>query len=212
LAQQTIFNVPSADVTPPGRVYLEHESQFRPWGADRFWLGTHYTAIGVGKNTEIDVDLFNVQSPASDNISLGVGFKSVLPLWKRRWPERELKLTVGSMVPVSLEGHGVGNWTYVHASGRLPRLRTRLTIGAQAGTRQIFARNTAGVIAGVEQPITRRLVLIGDWFSGTHNNGFLITGFSYALTPTTTLYCGYQIPNNPRAGRSGLVFELSKLF
>lgn len=28
-AQQTVFNVPSADVTPEGAIFLQHESQFR---------------------------------------------------------------------------------------------------------------------------------------------------------------------------------------
>lgn len=44
MAQQTVFNVPSADVTPEGAIFLQHESQFRGWKPDAFWLGTHYTA------------------------------------------------------------------------------------------------------------------------------------------------------------------------
>jgi hypothetical protein len=29
IAQQTIFNVPSADITPKNKNFLQHESQFR---------------------------------------------------------------------------------------------------------------------------------------------------------------------------------------
>ncbi len=40
-AQQTVFNVPSADVTPAQKVFLQHESQFKPYNPNAFWQGTH---------------------------------------------------------------------------------------------------------------------------------------------------------------------------
>ena len=209
-AQQTIFNVPSADVTPIGRLFLQQESQFRPWKPDRFMSNTSYAAWGVGHNTELDLTLFNVSVPKSDNITLGVGFKSAIPLLKKRWPDREIKLTVGSVLPVSLQGKGVGNWSYAHASCRLPRVNTRLTAGITAGTRQVFGRNTVAAIAGIEHPLTPRVSLLADWYSGTHGLGLLITGVSVALPKDTALYAGYQIPNNRRSGRSGFVVELAK--
>src|SRR5574344_1966987 len=121
-AQQTVFNVPSADVTPDKAIFLQHESQFRAWNPDAFWLGTHYSALGVGHNTELDATLFNVSAPSSKNISLGLGFKSAMPVFflKEKYPKREIKLTVGSEVLVSLQGNGVGNWSYAHLSCRLP--------------------------------------------------------------------------------------------
>jgi hypothetical protein len=210
-AQQTIFNVPSADVTPKDYIYLEHESQFKPWMPNAFWLGTHYTAYGIGHHTEIDATLSNVSAPASDNVVLGLGFKSNLPILAKKLPRRDLKLTVGNITPVSLQGQGVGTWSYAHLSGRVPKLNTRLTAGVSVGTKQLFGRNTVGFIGGYEQPITRRLSLIGDWFSGTHANGYYIPGFSYVLKGTTTLFVGYQIPNTKRVGPHGFVIEVSTL-
>lgn len=210
--QQTVFNVPSADVTPPGKLFLQHESQFRPCNPGRFWLGTHYAAYGVGHNTELDATLFNVSSPASDNITLGVGVKTFFPILKKRFPKQELKLTVGQMIPVSLQGDGVGNWSYGHVSARLPKLNTRLTAGVSTGTRQIFGRNTVGFIGAYEQPLTKRISLIGDWYSGTHANGYFIPGMSVSVTDSVTLYAGYQIPNTKESGHSGFVIELAKFF
>ena len=210
-AQQTIFNVPSADVTPKDQIYLEHESQFKPWKPNEFWLGTHYTAYGIGHHTEIDATLSNVSDPASGNVVLGLGFKSNIPLLAKRLPQRELKLTVGNITPISLQGQGVGDWSYAHLSGRLPRLNTRLTTGVSVGTKQLFGRSTVGFIGGYEQPITKRFSLIGDWFSGTHSNGYFIPGFSYVLKGTTTLFVGYQIPNTKRVGPQGFVIEISTL-
>jgi len=44
--QQTIFNVPSADLTDPHTFYFERESQFRAWPPGRYWFGTVYFAYG----------------------------------------------------------------------------------------------------------------------------------------------------------------------
>ena len=212
---QTIFNVPSADVTPKGHVFMQEEAQFNGSNPGAFYLGTTYGAVGIGHNTEIDTTLFNVGAPATQNISLGVGFKSAIPIpgLKEKFPEREFKLTVGSDMLFGLEGNSVGNWTYAHLSGRVPKLNTRLTAGISYGTKQVFGQETTAFIAGVEQPITKKLTLIGDWYSGSeHWAGYLITGFSYNLPKNTTLYAGYQIPNSSKIGNSGVVIEIAKIF
>lgn len=214
-AMQTIFNVPSADVTEKGHVFLQEEAQTTPWNTNTALFSTTYGAYGIGHNTEIDATLFNVGSPATQNISLGVGFKSAIPIpgLKEKFPEREFKLTVGSDILFGLEGNGIGNWTYAHLSGRIPKLNTRLTAGISYGTKQVFGQETTAFIAGVEQPVTKKLSLIGDWYSGNeHWAGYLITGFSYALPKNTTLYAGYQIPNSPQVGTNGFVIELAKIF
>lgn len=131
---------------------------------------------------------------------------------KEKFPEREIKVTVGSEVLVSLEGEGVGNWSYAHLSGRLPKLNTRLTAGISTGTKQVFGKDTVDFIAAVEQPVTKKLSLIGDWYSGHENfTRFLIVGFSYKLPEDTALYAGFQIPNSNANGHSGFVIEVSKI-
>lgn len=214
-AMQTVFNVPSADVTDEGHLHVLQEAQFRGWGEDAFFNGTTLNSYGVGHNTEVDVNLFNVAAPASQNISMGVGFKTAMPIagLKEKFPEREFKFTVGSEVLIGLEGNGVGNWTYAHLSGRVPKVNTRLTAGVSYGGRQAFGVNSVSFIAAVEQPVTKKLSLIGDWYSGSeHFSGFLILGASYALPKKSTLYAGYQIPNSPNSGVSGFVIQLAKLF
>lgn len=214
-AQQTIFNVPSADVTEKGHIFLQEEAQTTPWNTDTAYFGTTYSALGIGHNTELDATLFNVGSPATQNISLGLGFKSAIPIpgLKDRFPDREFKLTVGSEMLLGLEGNGVGNWSYAHLSGRVPKLNTRLTAGVSYGGRQVFGQNTFSFIAGVEQPVTKKFTLITDWYSGSeHFAGYLITGFSYAFSKNVTLYTGAQIPNSPRVGTPGFVIEIAKIF
>lgn len=211
-AQQTIFDVPSPEITPKNKLFLQHESQFRTWKPGRFLSNTEYSAYGIGHNTELDMTLFNVNAPVSDNITLGLGFKSSIPILKRTLPNQELKVTVGQLVPISLQGGGVGSWSYGTFSGRIPKLKTRLSGGVSVGTKQIFGRNAVSFIGTYEQPITKRFVLQGDWYSGTNNLALFIPGFSYAFPKDITLYGGYQIPNNARSGRQGFVFELAKFF
>lgn len=203
-AQQTIFNVPSADVTEKGMIFIQHESQF----SNKFGLFTNYGAYGIGKNTEIDLTLFGVGTRKVRNEVLGIGFKTAIPLHEKT----ETKLTFGHIIPISLRGNGVGGYTYSHLSTRLPKLKTRVTSGVLAGTTTLFGRDFVCYIAGLEQPVTKRLSLVMDWHSGKHANGFLIPGFSYDLGRKTVLWAGYQIPNNRANGNKGFVIELSKIF
>ena len=95
----------------------------------------------------------------------------------------------------------------------MPKLNTRLTAGVSYGTKQIFGYDTLAFIAGVEQPVTKKLTIIADWYSGNeHYLGLLIPGFSYKLPKNTTIYVGYQIPNSAASGPSGFVVEFSKVF
>jgi len=214
-ATQTVFNVPSADVTEKGHVFLQEEAQFQPWNPGANFVNTFYADYGVGHNTEVGAILFNVGAPATQNISMGVGFKTAMPIagLKEKFPEREFKFTIGSQVLIGMEGNGVGNWTYAHLSGRVPKVNTRLTAGMSYGGRQVFGVNHTCFIAAVEQPVTKKFSLIGDWYSGEeHWAGFLIVGGSYKLPKNTAVYAGYQIPNSPQNGTSGFVVQLSKIF
>ena len=203
LAQQTLFNVPSADVTEKGMIFVQHESQF----SNEFGLHTEYGALGIGKNTELDLTLFGVGTKNVRNEVLGIGFKTALPLHEKS----ETKLTFGTLLPVSLRGDGVGGYAYSHLSTRLPKIKTRITSGIFVGTTLLFGRDVICNISGIEQPITKNLSLVMDWYSGRHSNGFLIPGFAYAFKPFT-LWAGYQIRNNKANGDNGFVIEISKIF
>ena len=204
LAQQTIFNVPSADVTEKGMIFLQQEGQF----SNKFGLFTEYSAYGIGKHTELDVTLFGVGTKNVRNEVLGVGFKSSLPLHEKT----ETKLTIGSLIPISLRGDGIGGYTYSHLSTRLHKLNTRLTAGGFIGTTTVFGRDFICFIGGIEQPITKRFGLIMDWYSGKHSNGFLIPGFYFNFPKNITLWTGYQIRNNRTNGNNGFIIELSRIF
>ncbi len=210
-AQQTIFNVPSADVLEKDKNFLQHESQFRGKDQGQFYNSANYFSHGIGSNTEIDVTQFNLSSPASENISVSVGTKTVLPLAEKE-NAYQPKLILGAMLPISLQGNGSGHWLYGASSITLPQTNTRLTAGFSSGTKQMFGKNVNAFMGGIEQKITNDFSLIGDWYSGHQNWGLAALGFSYALPQDFTFYGGYQIPNSKRSGRNSFVIEIAKIF
>ena len=206
-SQQTIFNVPSADVTPQYVFYTENENQFRSWDP-HYYILTQYNNFGIGHNTDIEASLYNVRTP-KNKPTMGYGFKSVIPILKDKYPERAYKMTIGDQVLVTYNENSVGNWGYTHLSGIVPVSNTRLTAGVSAGSKQYYGKNVVCFIGGYEQPISKKFSIIGDWYSGGHLNGFFIPGFSYKLTKYNTLYIGYRIRNNKNSPPSGFVIEIN---
>lgn len=210
-AQQAIINMPSADITPKGQGFVMHETQFRPFqaGAYRYWYGTNFFTYGVGANTELAVTSYNAGVPSASNQNVGVGFKSAIPIGH---DTRERKVTVGSMGLWNYSGKGVGNFSYAHYSWRLPHARTRLTMGGWFGTEELFKKNSANVLGGIEHPVNKRFILMAEWFAGNHDLGFFIPGVLYHPTPRQIIVVAYKIANNSRNGAGGFVVEYGFFF
>jgi hypothetical protein len=209
--QQAIINLPSADLTPKGQVFIMNESYIRMWRPDRSWKATNFLTYGLNDTTELAITNFGVGAPKINNLTLAVGAKSVFQLWKKKYPRREIKLTVGAMVPVSLQGRGAGSYAYSHLSYRLPKINTRLTAGLNWGTAQIFDRDVFCFIGGIEHPITPELTVIVEYYSGTHDFGGVIPGVVYHNHKLDAVFvAGFRIPNARASGRPGFVFELGK--
>jgi len=209
-AQQTIFNVPSADILEKGKNFLQHESQFRTKDPKQFYNTLNYYARGIGYNTELDVTQMSWSAPASNNVTIGVGTKTAIP-WRKDDPY-EIKTIVGFMLPISLQGKGAGHWAYITQSFVLPQTGTRFTAGFNSGSRQVFGKNVNSFIGGIEQKVTDKFSLIGDWYSGKHGWGQAALGFSYALPRDFTFYGGYQITNSKRELRNSFVIEIATIF
>jgi hypothetical protein len=211
--QQAIINMPSADITPAGKNFYMHESQFRTWDPGRYWYGTNFYCRGIGSATELTVTNWNAGSPATANFSTGIGFKSSPVIGKGKWRDQELKFTVGQKAVFSHRGQGVGSFSYSHISLRLPKLNTRVTGGGWGGTRQLFKRNTGNVLAGLEQPLDKKghYQWVNEWFRGTHDFGFFITGFLYH-SKKHIFVAAYKLANTPANGKNGIVLEYGTFF
>jgi hypothetical protein len=210
-AQSVIVGVPSTDVTTPNKAMIAHESQLNTWTyAAPYWNSFTFGTYGIGKNIELAATLYGIGSPASGNVALSVGYKHRVPL-KENSPW-EPTLAFGQMIPISFSGTGLGFWTFGVASLRLPLLRTRFTAGASYGTKQIFGATTASGVFGIEQPITKHVSIIGDWFSGSHDLAAFVPAFQFNVSHTFMVITGVKFPNSKRAGPVAGLVELTYEF
>src|SRR5262249_60721074 len=71
-AQQTIFNVPSADVLEAGKVYLETDQYFRPWETESGRAASFFMrgVVGVGSHVELGINTGTVDYLHQSNPSI----------------------------------------------------------------------------------------------------------------------------------------------
>ena len=106
----------------------------------------------------------------------------------------------------------MGLWLYGLAGIRLPRTRTRLTGGPSWGTRQIYGRTETKAMAGLEQPLTKKVSLVSDWFTGTHDLGAAIFAVSDQPRPDLLIISGWKVANNARSGKPAAMLKEAYIF
>ena len=95
-AQQTIFNVPSADVLDRGKVYAELDASLKPTdGSDvkKFSSFVPRLVVGVGNQIEIGLNLTGNIQPGPDSTTLVPTLKWARPLIQ---PRHSLRTPTGS--------------------------------------------------------------------------------------------------------------------
>ncbi|MCX6605551.1 MAG: hypothetical protein NTV52_18415 [Acidobacteria bacterium] len=206
------MGIPSSDVAPKGEFALAHESQGNVFESGGYWNSFTFATYGLGKGWELASSLYGLSRPTSPELALGMGFKKRY-LVRGEWAKRhEVTVAGGAMVPVSFRGNGVGLWAYGLASVRVPRTRTRLTAGPSWGTRQIFGRTVTKAMVGVEQPLTKKVSLVADWFTGTHDLAAAIFGVSYQPRPDLLIITGWKAANNAGSGKPAMMLEVAYIF
>ena len=204
-AQQTIYNVPSADVLDAGKVYLETDQYFRPWETDSGRAANLLVrgVVGVGHNVEVGIN-----TGPFDYIHRNNPFIVFTGKWRPFLLEFGDKKNPGTFGLYGGAHLGVGlgedvrgdfhNLNYGAMSLKVPRLETRIGVGPYFATRAVFGGHSrGGLLATFEQPISGidGLVLATDWFSG--RGGYVTSGLIYTRDPFI-FYLGYGFAN---AGR-----------
>lgn len=223
-AQSLIAGIPSADVAPEGKLIFTHESQINSWKYDKVkWNSFNFLCYGVSKNTEFTISFSNLSNSPVSHESIGIGFKKLIDLKFLKLPES--KFAFGQNVLFSLNQPTVGGWSYAMLSSRLPVIKSRLTAGVSYGSAELFGydtittqignekifevkrRNPFSYMIGLEQPIIeKRLGIIADWFSGSHDLSALITGIQFEFNHLI-LISGYKFPNYEPVKNGAIIFE-----
>ncbi|HEY9405520.1 MAG TPA: hypothetical protein VIQ24_22915 [Pyrinomonadaceae bacterium] len=193
-AQQTIFNVPSTDVLDRGDVYGELDISFKPV-EPKFSSFVPRVVFGVGGRVEVGLNVTGNVQPGADTTTIVTAVK-----WKPYdGGDNGWAFIVGNnlFIPVRNRSFNVGNYAYAAFSKTLAT-KTRLTAGGYHFTRDVVAPGAqrAGGQFGFEQPVTGKLTVQADWFTGKHANGYFTPGVTYKPSPKLTGYFGYSLGNS----------------
>ena len=195
-AQQTIFNVPSADVLDPGKAYFELDASFKTNRQDalgRFSSFVPRLVVGVGKNVEVGLNVTGNIQPGTDSTTL-------VPAVKWRFYKNEKRgvaLFAGNhfYIPVRNRAYNFGSHTYI--GGAKTFGKTRLTAAGYVASKNVFAPNAVrgGGQFGFEHTVNKYLNINADWYTGKHAAGYFTPGVAFKPHPKVTGYFGYSIGN-----------------
>ena len=194
--QQTIFNVPTADVLDKGKVYGEIDAAFKLDRGEfygRFPSFVPRVLAGAGGNVEVGVNV-------TGNVQPGADSTTIVPTVKWKFYEDEdagVALFAGTnfYIPVRNRAYKFGTYSYAAVAKTINK--TRLTAGGFVASRNVFAAKAVrgGGQFGVEQTLSDKVTIAAEWFTGRHANGYFTPGVIYKPHPRVTTYWSYSIGN-----------------
>lgn len=201
-AQTTIFNVPSTDVVAEKTAYLEADflAHFDATSRGGFQTYGYRMIYGLRKNLEVGANFFISRNGSKTSP------KEFQPNFKWKVYNNEkygIGVATGAQFFVPLDkaaGERTFGLVYSNVSKIIkPANGLRLTGGFYriVGAKRSIGTKT-GAIIGIEQPVFRRLTLVGDWYSGKNRFGYSFAGFGLAVTKRQIFYAGYNFGNTGR--------------
>ena len=191
-AQQTVFNVPSADIMDKGKTYLEWDTLLGDSSPSAAVTPRTVHGLGHGIETGINVSSFN--APVSGPIFAVPTIK-----WKfYESTKHGLVLFAGDNVvlPIRQRTFNVGNAVYLEAAKTFSS-KTRIGVGIYDFSAQVIDHaNRAGIQASLEQEITPRFAVAADWYSGNNSVGFVTPGLVTKVSGTVTLLTACEMGNH----------------
>ena len=206
MAQSTLMNVPSTDVVAAKKLYLEMDfiTNYASQRENSFQNYIPRAVVGVGRNVEVGVNVSYTHVPG------GCQPIEVQPNIKWQFYSNEASGTAAAVgcilyAPIT---HRAGTNTlamcYTVGSKKLSgNYGPRFTGGAYTLLHAREADGTkTGAIAGYEQPLTKRVGFLVDWFSGENRFGYVSPGLSFITSKNSSLYTGYAIANHGRGNNA----------
>jgi len=213
-AQQTIFNVPTADVMDPGKVYFELDASFKTNCQEavcKFSSFVPRVVVGAMKNVEVGLNVNGNVQPGADTTTL-------VPTVKWRFYQGEkngVSMFAGNnfYIPVRNRSYDLGSYSYVSVAKTIKK--TRLTAGGYVASKSVFAPNAVrgGGQFGFEQTLNNKVTLAADWITGQHASGYFTPGVIYKPHSKVMTYWSYSLGNqNAAKGNHFFLFEIGYNF
>jgi hypothetical protein len=200
--QQTVFNVPTADILSRGKLYFETDWLWRPI-EPRFSSGEIRVVYGTGNNVEVGINLSGF-SPH--------GRSAIVAVPNVKWQPHHsdsVSLTMGVLTLFRVGGSANNRPAvlgYAHAATRLS-IGTRMTAGVWLASSDYAGPNVAkGGLLALEQPIFSNVALASDWYTGGSGLGYATPGL-IVTAGRWILYASYAFKNGDSRG-GGLLLEI----
>jgi hypothetical protein len=191
-AQETVFDVPSADVLDAGKVYGELDGTVRV--SNPFATFTPRVVVGIGHGIEIGANFDGLSAPVLEQLEISPTVK-----W-RLWNDESSGwcFYVGDdlLFPVRQRAYNAGNYAYASFAKQWKH-GTRVGSGGYDFTRYVVANaNRAGGQFTFEQRVNDRWTLAAEWYTGKQAAGYVNAGAIIKLTSKLTAYAAYQMGNS----------------
>jgi hypothetical protein len=235
MAQSTIFNIPSGDTVDKGKAYVEFDFLPEAPGQDngsRTYLYNPRLVVGGPHDTEfgVNVPIFhNGTANGACNLGAAGSCAYIEPNFKWKFYKNDdegLSFVAGALLHQPLNGRSTvlgvqtnetwglfyGNFTKKIKTGDYgPRFSAGPYVVADSDKNDFgAAAHRGGVILGYEQPITKKVSFVSDWYSGKNYYGYWTPGISITLPANGLFNAGYSIGNdswaNSNATKNRYVF------
>ncbi len=215
LAQSTIFNIPTTDTVSKGKAYAEFDFLPQIPGADssRIYLYNPRLVVGLPGNVEVGVN-FPITNVRASGDSASNGYFQPNIKWKFYDNEKAgIGVAAGALLNTPLNNRSSqDSWGMLYglvskkvkSSDYGPRFHGGI-FGVVSANQDVgsgpvsFVGRRAGAILGYEQPLSKRISFVADWFSGKNNLGYFTPGVSITLPKNGLLNAGYSIGNDSYA-------------
>jgi hypothetical protein len=207
MAQSTLFNIPTTDTVAKGKAYAEFDfvPQIPAFNDSRIYFFNPRLVVGAPRNFELGVNfpIYNTQSSGDSATS---GYIQPNAKWKFYDNEKAgVALAVGGVLNTPLNHRdGQDSWGYIYGLVS-KKVKTgdygpRFHGGAYGVISNDhctgFCGTRAGAILGYEQPLSKKISFVADWFSQKNYLGYFTPGVSIALPKNGLLNVGYMIGND----------------
>lgn len=208
-AQTAIINVPTTDVLPPKKLYVEADYIAHPRSYEKG--GFHYFGpsiiYGLRKNVEVGFNAYYTISAEPDALEIQPNVK-----WQFYSDEENgFGAALGGVLIIPLKNRDATNDNailYLTLSKQFKaRYGPRVTSGAYTFVGRMDEGSTrGGVLLGYEQPLNSKLMFVADWYSGRNSFGYSAAGLGLTLPKETYLFGGYSFGNEGRANNALVIF------
>ena len=203
-AQETVFNVPSADVLDRGKVYLEVDNALQSTTGDVATVPR--LVAGVGYNVEAGFNLgpFSTATGTIRNFSPTIKYK---PYEKKK---NGFSFFVGDNVYIPLDPAPYSAASYTYAAMAKKWKKTRITGGGYFFSKNLVANGyRGGGQFSLEQQLMPKVSAAVDWFTGNTSTSYVTPGLVISLPKRITLFPAYEIGNHHLSeGNHYFLFEI----